>query len=271
MRQQRIKNFPLNIGPYRHFVSQIADLAQSSTSAYVCVANAHMFVESDKKPAFSKILQSADMVTPDGMPLVWALKWLYNIKQDRVAGMDLIVDLLKEAERKMLKIYLYGGTQEMLVKAKEYIKSKYPHLFIAGITSPPFRPISESEAEAIIGAINDSGAQMVLVILGCPKQEIWMASMKGKINAVMVGIGGALPVLIGLQKRAPKWMQQAGLEWLFRLGQEPKRLFKRYAVTNTLFLWLFFKEWIKLRVVKQRKILTWKASSYTVNKNELFP
>ena len=130
-------------------------------------------------------------------------------------------------------------------RTRAYLDDNYPDLSIKGLYSPPFRALTPEEETRTIEKINASGAKLVFVVLGCPKQEQWMASMAGKVNAVMIGIGGALPVLIGIQKRAPKWMQNAGLEWLFRLVQEPKRLFKRYAVTNSVFLYLLSRELVK--------------------------
>ena len=129
----------------------------------------------------------------------------------------------------------------MLAKTHDSLKQKYPHLSIAGFYSPPFRQLTNIEEEEICNKINSSNPNLIFVVLGCPKQERWMASMKGKLNAVMIGIGGALPVFVGMQKRAPKWMQDYGLEWLFRFIQEPKRLWKRYMVTNSLFLYLIIK------------------------------
>ena len=114
--------------------------------------------------------------------------------------------------------------------------------------SPPFRQLTSAEENNIIENINRSGAKLVFVILGCPKQERWMASAKGRVNAFMIGVGGSLPVMIGLQKRAPRWMQTAGLEWFFRLSQEPGRLFKRYAVTNTFFIYLFCKAYLRKKL-----------------------
>jgi N-acetylglucosaminyldiphosphoundecaprenol N-acetyl-beta-D-mannosaminyltransferase len=127
----------------------------------------------------------------------------------------------------------------------------YPNLHIRGLYSPPFRALTPEEEERTIERINSSGAKLLFVVLGCPKQEQWMASMAGRINAVMIGIGGALPVLIGMQKRAPKWMQRAGLEWLFRLLQEPRRLFKRYFVTNSVFLYLLSRELVTRTFTKK--------------------
>jgi N-acetylglucosaminyldiphosphoundecaprenol N-acetyl-beta-D-mannosaminyltransferase len=162
-----------------------------------------------------------------------------------VAGMDLLPDILKAAEQKSVPIFFYGGSPGMLAKTSVFVSEKYPSLKIGGMHSPPFRPLTEQEELNDVNLINASGAKILFVVLGCPKQEKWMARMKGKIAMPMIGIGGALPVMVGLQARAPQWVRNAGLEWLFRLMQEPRRLFKRYAVTNSLFSFLLIKAYIK--------------------------
>jgi len=239
--RKQILSLSVNYGTYKQFIDEIILLSIKKQSSYVCVANVHMLVEAHNDKGFQDIVNGADMVTPDGMPLVKVFKSLHGIVQDRVAGMNMLPDLLKEAEANNVKVYFYGGTQKMLDLTNEYCKKAFPGLTVAGLYSPPFRPLSEEENQGVIDTINNSGAQLVFVALGCPKQERWMASMKGKVNAAMVGVGGALPVMIGLQKRAPLLMQKLSLEWLFRLGQEPKRLMKRYMVTNTTFIVLFAK------------------------------
>jgi N-acetylglucosaminyldiphosphoundecaprenol N-acetyl-beta-D-mannosaminyltransferase len=181
--------------------------------------------------------------------LVFGLKWLYGIEQDKVSGPDLMPSLLAEAEKQQLRVFFYGATQTVLNQLIEYCQQKYPDLKIAGAISPPFRVLNKAEEIADINAINRSKANLVFVALGCPKQEIWMSRMKGEIQAVMLGVGGAFPMLVGVEKRAPKWMQENGLEWFFRLAQDPKRLFKRYLVTNSWFIYLLMKE--KLLGTKQ--------------------
>jgi N-acetylglucosaminyldiphosphoundecaprenol N-acetyl-beta-D-mannosaminyltransferase len=209
-----------------------------------------MFIEAHRDHDFLELIKSSEIVTPDGKPLTWALQSLYGIKQDRVAGMDLLPDLLTIMSEQHISAYFYGGEPEVLDKAKIYLKDSFPKLNIAGFYSPPFRDLTLLEENKIIEEINKTLPSVVFVILGCPKQEKWMASMKGKINTVMIGIGGALPVMLGIQKRAPRWMQDAGLEWLFRLSQEPLRLFKRYWQTNNLFVWIFLKEFFKIKIFK---------------------
>jgi N-acetylglucosaminyldiphosphoundecaprenol N-acetyl-beta-D-mannosaminyltransferase len=232
----------INSGTYNTFLKIIAKHSKDKQSSYICVANVHMTIEAYWDKEFATSVNNADLVTPDGMPIVMALRLLYGLKQERVAGMDLLPDLLKEAEERNLSVFFYGGTQEMLDKTKKFIQEHYPSLEKHNYLSPPFRPLTNEEEESVIKQINDTGANMVFVALGCPKQEKWMASMKGRINSCMIGIGGALPVMIGDQKRAPVWMQKASLEWFYRLIQEPRRLFKRYLVTNTLFIFLIIKQ-----------------------------
>lgn len=230
---------------YYKFLEDLKILASKRMSSYVCVANVHMLIEAYNNKGFADVVNNADMVTPDGMPLAKGLNTLYGIEQERVAGMDLLPDLLKVSESQQINVFFYGGTQETLDRTLEYCTENYPNLNIVGLISPPFRELSRDEEEDYIELINESKAGFVFVALGCPKQEKWMAGMRGKINACMIGIGGALPVMVGLQKRAPLWMQKTSTEWLFRLSQEPKRLFKRYAYTNSLFIYLMLKEKIK--------------------------
>lgn len=240
----------ISLGSYSFFIKQICLLANKGQSSYICVANVHMLIEAYNNKIFASIINNADLVTPDGMPLTWGLKLVHGIEQDRVAGMDLLPDLLTEASKCELPVYFYGGTQAMLDQTGVYINQQYPSLKVAGMYSPPFRPLTAEEDQQIVHRINTSGAKMVFVALGCPKQEKWMAAMKGRINATMIGIGGALPVMVGMQKRAPEWMQKASLEWLYRLSQEPQRLFKRYAVTNTTYLWLLAKAVVSKKLLK---------------------
>lgn len=248
MKKFNLLSLNITTGTYTDFLSSFVSLAKSRQSSYTCVANVHMLIEAYRNIQFANLVNNADLVTPDGMPLAKGLELFYGKKQDRVAGMDLLPDLLSISEKENLKVLFYGGTQEMLDNTKNYCENKYPDLQAVGYISPPFRELTNSEEQKYIEQINSSGANFVFVALGCPKQEKWMASMKGRINACMIGVGGALPVMIGMQKRAPGWMQDASLEWLYRLSQEPKRLFKRYFFTNSLFIYLFIKEYFKTKL-----------------------
>lgn len=247
MVKKSVINFSVSLGKFSDIADSIVKKSFQNTSSIVCVANVHMFIEAYQNKNFQQIINDSEFVAPDGQPLIWALNWLYGIRQERISGMDLLPALISKMSVAGVYAYFYGGTEIMMKNTKNYLTNQYPDLKIAGFHSPPFGEQNGMLDAGIIESINSSSPLIVFVILGCPKQEKWMDSMKNKINAVMIGIGGALPVMIGMQKRAPKWMQNYGLEWLFRLSQEPCRLFRRYLYTNTLFSWIFIKEFFKIK------------------------
>lgn len=222
-------------------------------SKVVCVANVHMLVESQHDGRLRNTLNKADLVTPDGMPLVWMMRSLGEKFQDRVAGMDIFEAACKSSEAKGVSIYLIGSTQTVLDAMEARLRREYPNLKIAGLESPPFRQLSAEEDEATVERINSSGAGLTFVSLGCPKQERWMAAHQGRIKSVMVGVGGVFPVYAGVQKHAPKWTRNLGFEWAFRLAQEPKRLFGRYSNTIPPFIYLALKQ-LALAKIMQRQV-----------------
>jgi N-acetylglucosaminyldiphosphoundecaprenol N-acetyl-beta-D-mannosaminyltransferase len=197
-----------------------------------------MTVEALRNKSFGDVLRQADLAVLDGMPLCWSYKFFYGFKPERIAGRHLMHALIQEAALSGSSIFIFGSTPDKLAKAETYLINNYPGLVIAGMISPPFRALSVDENIAYAKHINDSGASLVFVALGCPKQEIWMHQMKGEINATMLGIGIALEVLTRQQNSTPLWMERAGLEWFFRLLKEPRRLFKRYLYTNAYFIFL---------------------------------
>jgi N-acetylglucosaminyldiphosphoundecaprenol N-acetyl-beta-D-mannosaminyltransferase len=203
-----------------------------------------MFIEAYDQDAFLKVVQESDIVCPDGKPLAWATKLLHGKHQDRVAGMDLMGDVIDACANRGLSVFFLGTTEKVLNAISEKCASSYPSLNVAGVYAPPFAPIDKIDIEDIAQRINSAKPNIIFVALGCPKQEMLMHRLKPHIKGLMLGVGGAFPVFMGQQKRAPQWMQQYALEWLFRLLQEPKRLFKRYAYTNTKFLLLVTKELI---------------------------
>lgn len=215
--------------------------ARLQISTMVCLSNVHMLMEAQSNPEFKQIFRNADMRLLDGMPLVWSYQFFHGYRPERIAGKHLMHALLAKACEEAISVFFYGSTPEKLQKAETYLRNQYPGLQIAGMISPPFRSLSSEEYQAHADYILASGASMVFVALGCPKQERWMHTMRGRIPAVMLGIGIALEVLTGQQKATPLWMENAGLEWLFRLWKEPKRLAKRYFVTNTKFILLFIR------------------------------
>ena len=254
--KKELLGLSISIGTYSQFIGKICELARLKKSSYICLANVHMLINARDSNNYKSIINNADLVAPDGMPLVRSLKLFYGIEQRRVAGMDLLPDLLREAERRGISVYFYGGSPEIIRDTREYIRKEFSGLMIAGSYSPPFRPLNPAEERSVVNEINESGAQLVFVVLGCPKQENWMGLMKGKINACMIGVGGALPVMIGLHKRAPVWMQEHCLEWLYRLIREPRRLFWRYALTNTGFILLITGAWIKYKLEATLELLS---------------
>lgn len=223
-------------------IRQIVRWGAAHESRYVCICNVHSVVTTTRDIEFKMAVNNADMSTPDGAPIAWALRRLGFPAQERINGPDLMWKYLARVEKTPQKVFFYGSTEETLRKLHTALRQQFPRLRIAGAYSPPFRPLSLQEDEAIVEMINRSGANVVFVGLGCPKQEKWMAEHRGRIRAVMVGVGAAFDYHSGVVKRAPLWWQRNGLEWLYRLGSEPRRLFKRYMVTNTLFVVGFLRQ-----------------------------
>ncbi|MFD2570791.1 WecB/TagA/CpsF family glycosyltransferase [Spirosoma soli] len=245
-KRSNVINLNVSLGNYQHVRDWIINAAQRGDSRTVCFANVHMAVECRQKPDVARAVNNADWVTPDGMPLVWAMRLLYGIQQDRITGMDMLPSLLEQAAEHKIPVFFYGSTADVLERSEKACQQLFPRLIIAGAYSPPFRKLTEEEEEEEINLITKSGAKLVFVALGCPKQELWLSRMRNRIPAVLLAIGGALPVLAGEVSRAPLWMQRAGMEWIFRLVQEPRRLFKRYAVTNSVFVYSLIRQKLSL-------------------------
>lgn len=236
MKRQQVLGSAITLGSYSSFIDQIINLAAQKVPSYVCFANVHMVVEASRDPHFNKVVNQATIVAPDGKPLSIFLKLFHKIEQDRVCGMDILPDLLKAAEASGRSIYFYGGEQHCLDLIEARARREFPNLKIAGLYSPPYRQLTEDEKAEDVQRIRDSGADLVFVSLGCPKQEKWMAENVNKIDACFLGLGQAFTVYAGLEKRLPQWMRGLALEWAYRLVLEPKRLWKRYLYTNAQFL-----------------------------------
>lgn len=210
---------------------------------YVSVCNTHSLVTASKDEKFNQVLASSEICTPDGMPLVWALRACGYKNQDRVDGPNLMLKLCEKAQKNSYKIFLYGGTKEVLELLNKHLKKVYPNIEVVGSYSPPFRSLTEVEKQIIQDHINASNADIVFVSLGCPKQEIWMHDNTKSINSILIGVGAAFNFIIGDIKRPPIIFQKLGLEWFFRLVAEPKRLWKRYLYNNTLYIIKYIKSY----------------------------
>lgn len=202
----------------------------------------HGLMESINNQNLKRVINQIDLIVPDGQPVRWALNSFYKLgMKDRVYGPELTLRVLERANYEELKVYLFGSTESTLQLLKNFINKRFPKVSICGIHIDRFREATLEEDLKDIEKINRSGAQIVLVGRGCPRQELWVANHKGKVNAVMMAVGAAFDFHAGTLKQAPSWMQKNGLEWLFRLLMEPKRLAKRYFVTNSQFIFTFLK------------------------------
>lgn len=246
---------PIDALDWPQTITRIYGWAAAQESRVVCICNAHSVVTARQDLNFDDVIRNADMATPDGAPVAWLMKRLGAVNQARINGPDLMWKYCAHAEKTGESMYLYGASDATLEALLKALKSSFPKLHIVGAYSPPFRALTREEDDAIIQEINNSGAGVVWVSLGCPKQEKWMQEHRGKINAVMVGVGAAFDYHAGTIKRAPLWMQRHGLEWLHRLMSEPRRLWKRYLITNSLFI-----------LYAARQLL---ANAFTMNKSQV--
>lgn len=224
-------------------VEWVLSRARCRTSASVALCNVHMVVTASTDARLGEALSITDLCLPDGFPIAWFLRKTGFAAQPRISGAELTLAVFEKAAEEGIGVYLYGSKPETLSLFSGALMRMFPNLAIAGTYSPPFRALTAAEDEHIVNEIAASGAGIVLVGLGCPKQEIWMADHKGRIPAVMLGVGAAFDFHAGTIKRAPQWMRDAGLEWFHRLCSEPGRLWKRYAVTNSLFLFWVARHW----------------------------
>lgn len=227
---------PIDILTMSEAVARIGEWACHRDSRSVCICNAHSVVTCGEDPKFYAAIESADMATPDGAPVAWMLRRLGARGQPRVSGPDLMLEYLALADARGEAVGLYGSSPETLAALKDRLLARWPRLQIAYAVSPPYRALTAAEDEAIVRSINQSGARTLWVSLGCPKQELWMASHVNRVQAVMIGVGAAFDFHAGTVARAPAWMRDFGLEWLHRLCSEPRRLMHRYATTNTKFI-----------------------------------
>jgi N-acetylglucosaminyldiphosphoundecaprenol N-acetyl-beta-D-mannosaminyltransferase len=224
---------------YTHAAEEILRWARRGESRYVCVATVNNAVEARDDSGYAAVMNGADLVTPDGMPLVWGLRMLGVPEATRVYGPDLTPVVCEEAAEHGVPVGFYGATEEVLDALEANLTRRFPGLEITYRHSPPFRPASADEQRQTVEEVNRSGARILFVGLGAPKQERWMASHRGQVRAVMLGVGAAFDFLAGRKRQAPRLVQQLGLEWLYRLVHEPRRLWRRYLYRNPRFVVLF--------------------------------
>jgi len=217
-------------------IERIVAWGSARASRYVCVCNVHSVVTATREAPFKRALSEADLVTCDGAPIAWMLRRLGFPAQERIAGPDMMWRYLRAGEALHHRVYLYGSTDDTLARLGAVLAREFPGIVVAGMRSPPFDGFRPVQDDADVSAINASEANVVFIGLGCPKQEQWMAEHRGRVNALMIGVGAAFDYHSGTLARAPLWLQRHGLEWLYRLGCEPRRLMRRYVVTNSLFV-----------------------------------
>ena len=223
-------------------VSAVDDFVRKGNGYYVCVSNVHMCMESFDDHDFQDLVNAADLVVPDGKPLVWAQGLLGFNDAKQVRGMDFMLALCEHAALERIPIGLYGATSDVLTKLENILEERYSGIQIVSVIAPPFRALTSEENEEYTNQITDSGVQILFVGIGCPKQERWMAENKHHLNCVMLGVGAAFDFIAGQKQHAPAWMQFIGLEWFFRLLCEPGRLWKRYMKQNPRFVWYFLRQ-----------------------------
>jgi N-acetylglucosaminyldiphosphoundecaprenol N-acetyl-beta-D-mannosaminyltransferase len=233
-------------------IEQIAAWGREHASRYVCFSNVHSAVTAAFDGRFHRVVAESDMCTSDGAPVTWMLRQLGAPNQRRLNGPDLMWRYFAAQAPHGGKVYFYGSTPETLALLRARVEAEFPGLQVVGTYSPPFRALSADEDDEDAARINASGAHVVFVGLGCPKQEMWMARQRGRINAVMMGVGAAFDYHAGVQPRAPEWLQHHGLEWAHRLLHDPRRLWRRYLFTNVPFLFMGGAQWLSSRITGAR-------------------
>lgn len=246
-----ILNTNIDVTDMQRTISYLSENLEELRGKYICVSNVHTTVMAFRDEEYRKVQNSAAMVLPDGKPLSLVSRRRGFSEAKRVPGPDLMPKIFEMSKEKGYRHYFYGSTQDTLDKLKKQLQGKYPYLQIAGMYSPPFRPLTEEEDLEIIAKINETKPDFVWVALGAPKQEKWMYDHRDKVTGVMLGVGAAFDFEAGTVKRAPHWMQEMYLEWFYRIIQDPIRLIPRYLDTNVSFMWNTAKETRELR--KQRR------------------
>lgn len=245
--RRRILGIGVDATSYEDATARVIAWAGRGESRYVCLGVVASLMEARESARYRDALEAADLVTPDGMPLVWMLRGLGARPAARVYGPDLTLSVLAAAQAAGLAVGFYGSSEPVLARLIEKLRWRFPKLDVVYRQAPPFRAISEAEDEEAVRAMERFGARILFVGLGGAKQDLWMAEHRGRVRAVMLGVGAAFDFLAGTKPQAPRWMQNLGLEWLFRLATEPRRLWKRYLRHNPRFAFLAVKQILRAR------------------------
>ena len=223
-------------------VAAISRMVGECARSYVCVTGVHGVMESQRDPSLANIHNRSGLTTPDGMPMVWAGRFAGSKQIRRVYGPDLMLEVCKAGLGHGWRHFLYGGAEGVAPSLRKELNARFPGIQVVGTSTPPFRPLTPEERQDVIRSINGSRADIVWVGLSTPKQERWMADIRPELEAaVLIGVGAAFDLHTGRIRQAPSWMQRSGLEWLFRLAIEPRRLWRRYLRNNPAFLWRVLK------------------------------
>ncbi|HKH77202.1 MAG TPA: WecB/TagA/CpsF family glycosyltransferase [Rubrobacteraceae bacterium] len=237
---------------YAHAAQEVLRWARAGESRCVCVATVNNVIEAYDDPQFRAIMEAADLVTPDGMPLVWGLRLLGVDTATRVYGPDLTPVVCQLAAERGVPVGFYGGATDVLDELTGKLGRRFPGLRIVYRASPPFRPLTPEEERRTLEDLDRSGVRILFVGLGTPKQEWWMAAHTRDVSAVMLGVGAAFDFLAGRKRQAPRLLQRVGLEWLYRLTHEPRRLWRRYLYRNPRFVALFVAQLLRERRLRRR-------------------
>ena len=230
---------------YATAVEAIAAAASANTAGIVSCHAVHAVVTLTSTPELRRLANQFSMITPDGQPVRWAMNVLHRAGlRDRVYGPELMLRLCERAQTDQLPIYLYGGDELVSQRLYQQLTSRFPQLKIAGAEAPPFRPLTPTEETEVVDRINGSGARLIFIGLGCPKQDLFAFRHRHALKGIQICVGAAFDFHAGVKSMAPGWMQRFGLEWLYRLYQEPRRLARRYLTTNTIFVWRVVRQWL---------------------------
>ncbi len=248
IRNAQVVSFPVAALNYERAVGAVMEDLEAGRGGYVCVANVHMVMEAHDDPAFAEVVEGSRFTTSDGMPLVWMLRAQGLKEAERVYGPSLTLELCASAAREGLPIGLFGGTEQSLDDFRAVLGERYPDLDVVCAISPPFRPLMAEEDAQYTARLRESGARLIFVGIGCPRQERWMAEHTSRLpNAMLFGVGAAFDFHSGRVRQSPPILQRMGLEWAFRLVMEPRRLWKRYVIHNPRFVLLALWQLIRRR------------------------